>query len=264
MIVHPYDDVIQLSGPLEFDYSEAMETAIAMILERHPSGVIFDCSEITHITEEGAETFQSAIDFVLHHRARLIFAAVPKHVEQAMRKVPEVRSQMATSDSVEEARQSLDVLAGCATSGNGKKVCTRQILVCLCPNSYDEHVMDVTQELISTLPAKITLLMPVVVPRELPLQAPLPAVEQEAGLFAERARKSLSEQQMPYEIRLERTRDLPSLVSEIAEEVDAAHVVVGVDPREKEEDEMTKMFHNLLDKVERPLMFVRGRAKATV
>lgn len=259
MIVESTEDIVRLSGAIRQNFWEAVQTAIALTLQRHPSGVIIDCSQITEITEEGAETFQSAIDFVFEHEdARIIFVGVPESVQEVMRHVPQVRSQMVVLDTVEEARKTLDLLAT-DDKRTDRKAYNRQILTVLCPNAFDQHVLDVTIELLSDHRAKVVLLMPLLVPRELPLQAPMPEEEERALCFADKAKAVLTKKNFPYEIRLERSRDLPSLVSEVAEEINAAHVIVSVAANHKEDDDMTKLFHNMLERVNRSLLFVRGK-----
>ena len=264
MIVESTEDIIRLSGPVRVNYWETIQTAIALTLARHPSGVIVDCGKITELTIEGAETFQAAIDFVLEHEdARIIFVAVPDHVQEVMRQAPQVRSQMVVLDTIQQARKSLDLLCNDSLPNDDKRKrhYDRQILTCLCPKGYDRHVLDITLELVSDLHAKVVLLMPIVVPREHPLQSPMLDLEESAQAFADQAKATLTERNIPFEIRLERTRDLTNLVADMAEEVDAAHVVVSVAASHKEDDETTKLFHSMLEKVNRSLLFVRGKCE---
>ena len=111
MIVESYEDVIILSGALRSNFWETIHTAISLTLKRHPTGVIIDCSGITEITPDGAETFHDAIDFVAaHKRARIVVAAVSEEMLEVLRSVPEVRSQLPIAETVEAARKSLDLL----------------------------------------------------------------------------------------------------------------------------------------------------------
>src|SRR4051794_2917253 len=105
MIVESYEDVIILSGALRSNYWETLHTAISLTLKRHPSGVIIDCSGLTEATPEGAETFRDVMEYIHGHDARVIVAAVPSKVYEVLRTVPEVRSQLAITESVEEARK---------------------------------------------------------------------------------------------------------------------------------------------------------------
>lgn len=257
MIVESSEDVIKLSGPIRMNFWETIQTAIALTLQRHPSGVIVDCANVTELTEEGAATFQAAIDFVLEHEdARIIFVAVPDQVKEVMRQAPQVRSQMVLLDNIGQARRSLDLLAD-APKTEERKTYDRQILTCLFPTAFDHHILDVTLELVSDLPAKVILLLPIVVPREHPLQASMPESEERVDCFAEKAKTILAARNVPYDIRLERTRDLASLIAETAEEVDAAHVLVSIAPSHKQDEAMTKVLKSILNKVNRSVLFVR-------
>ena len=60
-------------------------------------------------TPEGAETFHDAMDFIRNHHARVILAAVPGHVMEVLKNVPEVRSQLPICATVADARRSLDL-----------------------------------------------------------------------------------------------------------------------------------------------------------
>ncbi|MDI9635550.1 hypothetical protein QPK87_14210 [Kamptonema cortianum] len=266
MIVESLEDVIVLSGALRANFWETVQTAIALTLKRHPTGVIIDCSGITEISEEGAKTFQDTIGYVLEHdRARIIFAAVPPNVMEILRNVPEVRSQLAVTKSVEEARASLDLLVGDSEGlkkrREGPKSFNRHILAVLSPNAFDQHVVEVTRELLSDNYCKVVMLIPIVVPRELPLQAPMVEAESKAKEFVVAAIDAFKEDGVPHEVRLERTRDIPSLVQEVAQEIDAAHVVVGLAADHGQDEATSKIFYTLLERVNRSLIFVRAACK---
>ncbi len=265
MIVESLEDVIVLTGPLRANFWEAIRTAIALTLHRHPTGVIIDCHGISEINESGAKTFQQALDFVHQHdSARVIFARVPDHVIDVLREVPEVRSQLAITATVEEARRSLDLVVSDPESAkriDRKKSFNRQILAVQCPNHYDPHVLEVTTELISDRFAKLVIVLPIMVPRELPLQAPMPEEEARAEKFIHEAKELLRHESFAYELRLERTRDLPTLVAETAEEIDAAHIVIGIAADHSEDQAMNKVIRNVMDRVNRSLLFVRGKVE---
>ncbi|MCU0315900.1 MAG: hypothetical protein MUC92_04855 [Fimbriimonadaceae bacterium] len=262
MIVESYEDIVILSGSLNANYWETMHTAISLTLKRHQSGVIIDCSGLTHATPEGAETFHDAMAFInQHEHARILVAAVPEQVMAVLREVPDVRSQLAVASSVEEARASLDFLEAERQGRKPKSVLKRwdtYILACLCPNVFDEHVMLVTKELVSTITAKVVVLIPIVVPRELPIQAPMPEIEKRARTFAECVEDLLSNANVSHEIRLERSRDFVGLVHELSEEINANHVILGLPNTGDSGPADLKMVSSVLEKVSRPLMLVRG------
>ncbi len=266
MIVESYEDVVVLSGPLRSNFWEAIHTAISLTLKRHPTGVIIDCSGITELTPDGAETFHDAIEFVQEHeRARIMVAAVPEHVMAVLRHVPEVRSQLPVAATVAEARKSLDVLQEEEEESARKRkrrepsrAFDRHIVAVISGDESDDQMFAVTKELVETLPAKVVLLYAIVVPRELPLAAPMPKEEEYAAVVLESGKARLIEKGIPCEVRLERTRDIPSILQEVSTEYDAAHVIVGLASDMKGGDEYLKILKAVIERVKKPLMIVRG------
>lgn len=263
MIVESYEDVLILSGALRQNFWETVQTAISLILKRHPSGVIIDCSQITEITPLGAETFADVFDFVgEHEEARIILAAVPEHVKQVLREVPEVRSQIPIVGSVEEARCSLDLLASSEKEGKGKdanREWDRDILAVLEGVAEDADVIHVAEELILHHKTRVTLLLPVVVPRELPLTAPLADLEAKLAAASESGKKAIKAAGAKVEIKLERTRDIATLMEEISEEVDADYVIAAITlSRGVRRTDAFRTVESVLEKVKRPVIIVRG------
>lgn len=269
MIVESYDDVIVLSGELRSNFWETIHTAISLTLKRHPTGVIIDCTGITEMTPEGGETFHDAIDFVAEHdRARIVVAGVSDKILEVLRSVPEVRSQLPIVDTVEDARRSLDLLVEDEDDTPKKKKkrepdvreYDRIIVAVLSGDESDEELLHVTNEFVSTLPAKVVMLFPIVVPRNLPLQAPMPEIEEKALKAIELGKEHMKKYKTAYEVRLEHARDLPSIIHDVAEEAGADRVIFALSPRSPEKlEEGVKLFSAILQKVECPVMFVRGK-----
>lgn len=262
MIVESYEDVIILSGALRQNFWETVHTAVSLILKRHPSGVIIDCSQITEITGKGAETFADVFDFVEEHEeARIILAAVPKHVQQVLREIPEVRSQIPVVDSVEEARRSLDIMESQAQEKKDKaREYDRDILAILEGHPEDQDVLAMAQELVLTNRTKVTLLLPIIVPRELPLTAPLVDLEERLVRTAEEGKKVIKAANAKAEIRLERSRDIASLMEEVSEEIDADYVVAAITLSKggHRGADCYRTVESVFEKVKRPVVIVRG------
>ena len=267
MIVESYEDVIVLTGALRSNFWETIHTAISLTLKRHPTGVIIDCSGITEITEDGAETFHDAIDYVNEHdRARIVVAAVPPHVLEVLRSVPEVRSQLPIAATVEDARLSLDLLVESGDDPKKKRrkdqevrQYDRTIVAVLSGDESDEDLLHVVKEFVSTQPAKVFLLFPIIVPRNLPLQAPMPELEQRAVKSIESAKAKMLEYKTAHEARVEHGRDYPSLIHAITEEVNAARVMFAFSRRSPEKmEEGLKLVGSIMHKVTRPIVIVRG------
>lgn len=263
MIVESYEDVIILSGALNANYWETIHTAISLTLKRHPSGVIIDCGGVTEATGEGALTFHDALDFVSEHdQARIIVANVPPQVLEVLKDAPEVRSQLPIVATVEEARRSLDLLSQGAVTKKERDLERKRVdltvLSVLTGDPSDVDVMVVTREMVNNLAARVTILLPVIVPRELPLTAPMPDVEERLSDASAHGKDVLIGCETPSEVRLERARDLSTLVAEMSEELTAAYTILAIPDDSVGHEKSAKLIRAVLDKMRRPVLFVRG------
>lgn len=260
MIVESYEDVVVLSGSLRSNVWETIHTAISLTLRRHPTGVVIDCSGLTDATVEGAETFRDAMQFIGSHDARVIVAAVPAEVLKVLRTVSEVRSQLAVAESVEDARRSLDLLV---ESGSPKKkvavpAAAHNLLVILTGDAVDHGALRLTAQIADSLPAEVHGACVVLVPRDLPLQAPLPQQEEKAAGALDRAHEFFSVKNLAFAPHIERGRDLGTTVAEIAARVKASHVIVPISAGEHELDATAKIVKSILAGVTAEAIFVRG------
>ena len=260
MIVESYEDVIKLSGALRSNFWETIHTAISLLLKRHPTGVIIDCGGITECTPGGADTFRDAMEFIERFDARIIMASVPPQVLEVLRSVPEVRSQLPIVATVEEARRSLDLLWVDPEGGKKKSVLasSRKLLICMSGHTSDEHLLTITAEMAAVLKADVHVMFPIIVPRDLPLQAPLHEQEQKALKAFDMANQVLSAEHVSHTPRLERARDVGTAIFEVAEEVNATQVIVALSSAVDIHDEMSKLVKSVMAKVKQPLHFVRG------
>ncbi len=265
MIVQSYEDVVVLSGNLNANYWETIHTAISLTLRRHPTGVIVDCSGLSSANSQGAVTFQEALDFVTEHpKARIILTSVPDNVLAVLKEISEVRSQLPIVRTIEEARASLDLLSEGDDHGGKKRKEVKKktdinVIAVLQGSESDVDVIVVTRELVNNISARVTILLPIVVPRDLPISAPLPEMEASLARSAEHAADTMVGCETPHETRLERTRDLPSLIFEMSESESAAYTVVAI-PHDSAGSEVgVKLVRGLLEKVKRPLLMVRGQ-----
>ncbi|HVL38372.1 MAG TPA: hypothetical protein VM328_03175 [Fimbriimonadaceae bacterium] len=261
MIVESYEDVIVLSGALRSNFWETVHTAISLMLRRHPTGVIIDCSGITECTPEGADTFRDVMEFIRSHDARIIVASVPGHVLEVLKSVPEVRSQLAMAPSVEAARRSLDLLV----EPEGKKrrapvlyQAEMKVLVGLLGHGGDQEALRVASQIGDTVHAEINVVYVVLVPRDLPIQSPLPEREEAAAKSIEAAKNMLAERQLPHKAHLERARDVASAVNAVLQGVDASYVVLALSPDEQMADENARLVKSVLAKVKPAVVFTRA------
>lgn len=258
MIVESYEDVILLSGALRSNFWDTIHTAISLTLRRHPTGVIIDCSGITECTPEGADTFRDVMTFIQSHDSRIIVAAVPQAVLEVLKSVPEVRSQLAVAKSVDEARRSLDLLL----EPEGKKAKApreklNKIVLLLTPGDSCPDLYELAAEQAEAHHSELEVAFVVVVPRNLPIQAPLAEEEDEAAQTLELAKKELSSRHVPHTVRLERGRDVASALEAVLAETGAKRVVVALSPKESELDAQLKIMRSILAKVHVPVVAVR-------
>ena len=134
------------------------------------------------------------------------------------------------------------------------------IVAVLSGDESDDELLHVTNEFVCTLPAKVVMLFPIVVPRDLPLQAPMPEKEEKALKAIEMGRQRMKQYNTAYDVRLEHTRDLPTLIHEVAEQAAADRVIFAISRRTPEKlEEGVKLVSSILQKVACPVMFVRGK-----
>ena len=223
MIVDWTEDVIFLSGDLTQDHWKTIRTAVALVLKRHPSGVIIDLSQIERITPEGAETFLHMLRYIESGEARFILANAPDHVRQALSKVPGVRSQLPVSGSIAEARASLNLLSEVEPK---RKELQEPVLISLSGDHADQDGLTLAAAIARSRSTGIVAVYLIEVPRALALTAPMP--EEEAA--ARKALTRVAEQckQIGVEARClpERARDRLQGLESIATDLDAQLIFV--------------------------------------
>jgi hypothetical protein len=262
MIVESYEDVILLSGALRSNFWETIHTAISLTLKRHPTGVIIDCSGITECTPAGAETFRDAIEFIERHDARVIVAAVPQPVLEVLKTVAEVRSQLAVAESVEAARRSLDLLVE-PESKKSKPPRERleKVVLYVCEKGPCFEGYDLAEQTADSLHAEIVLAYVIVVPRDLPIQAPLPQQEESAALALETARAELAKRQVPCSAVLERGRDIGSALQQVMEQEESIRLLVPLRSDDDATESDLKLVKTLFGKITQPIVLLRPAAK---
>lgn len=264
MIVESYEDVLVVSGALRSNFWDTIHTAISLLLKRHPSGVIIDCSGITECTAKGAETFRDAMEFIESHDARIIVAAVPEAVREAIKSVPHVRSQLPIAASVEEARKSLDLSAEDEDHRSRKRTDSHRpkVLCCLATgtsNTTDDAAMRLASQLALALDTEIILVCVLVVPRDLPLQAPLAKNEESTARAIERAHAFFDGKEQLHDTRILRGREVASTIAEVIEEVSISHIILPLNDDLQEADNDAKLVKSVLTKIRSEIIFVRNK-----
>jgi len=114
MIVYTKDDTVKLSGALTKNQWPTIKAAANFLMKEHPEGILIDGGELTTVTPEGARTFLDALRDIEAAGARMVVCNLPASAREVIRRIPGLRSQVAFSMSVEEARQSLRSDGACA------------------------------------------------------------------------------------------------------------------------------------------------------
>lgn len=178
MIVEAREDTVRLYGDLRENQWLTIKAVTNLLLRKHPAGIIIDCTHLGHVTEDGADTFLQAIQYIEAADARIVMAELPADVLSTLRTVPGLRSRLPVSATVDEARRSLRIGGRAdvsdAAEGTG-------ILVPFLFAGASEHATTTACRLGKESRADIHLAYILTVPRTMPLNAPLPEDEARAG-----------------------------------------------------------------------------------
>jgi len=247
MIIEARDDKVTLSGSMRKNLWSSIQAVAHLLLRQHPNGILIDASGITECTTDGAKTFLEAIEYIERYRARIVLCEVPEAVMTVLRSVPGVRSQVPISETCEAARASLDVASlmrhnerhhGKPLAESGKP---RLILAPILPDVTSVRealgLADALgrplpgQRTIKVAPAQIQIVFIIVVPRALPINAPMLEAEAWArGLIAET--EALADgSQIEIKAEIARTRDIADEIAAYAIRLEAAKIVLVV-PKE--------------------------------
>jgi hypothetical protein len=183
---------------------------------------------------------------------------------EVLKTVSEVRSQLAVASSVEEARHSLDLL----TQGDHGKPKRRQaienaakLLVCLYTGTSvreDNAAMVVASKIADSSPTEVHLVCLLLVPRHLPIQAPLHEQEESAAAAVDRASQFFQARNVIHFARVERARDVASGLSEALGDIDAADIVLPLMHEQIKKEDNLRIVESVLAKIDREVVFVRG------
>lgn len=263
MIVESFEDVINLSGSLKYNFWDTVHTAISLTLKRHPTGVIIDCSGITDCTHDGAETFRDILGYIQEHDARVICVAVPAGVMEVLRTTAEVRSQLPIASSVEEARHSLDLLAH-TNEGKRKNQPIEEltkIVLYLTGGERDKIGLEAAKRMAGGLHGEVLLVYVIAVPRELPLQAPLTKEEDQALAALQAAQQNLTARGVPHQILVHRGRDVASSLEDVMEEQTGDVLLIPLSSEGSETEADLKLIKSALTKVSSQVGFIRAPMK---
>lgn len=246
MIVSTRDDTVTLSGSLVRNQWLTIKAAANLLMREHPQGIIIDCGELTNVSEEGARTFLEAMRDIQSAGARIMVCSLPRHVEQTVRNVPGVRSQLPIASSVDEARASLRLSGAAPSVGSAHAGSDRAILVPLFEGLDIEYSVIVAARIAREMRLTVHFACLLTVTRHLPIGAPLPEQEAVANELLERAARAATAQGIAFAQHVERVRDQQEGVMHAIRTCKASHVVLSVFADTVAEDEYADLIRLLL------------------
>lgn len=257
MIVESIGDVIYLSGDLVSNQWRAIRTAAGLILKRHSHGVIVDCSGLTSCTQEGAETFYDMMVFIERRKARILVAALPAVVKEALSHVPEVRSRLAVAASVEDARRSLDLTHHSLTDQSANQPGTGLLILALSGGEADGYAIAVAMAMAQMRSLKVVVMYPILVPQSLPMDTVMTEAEERASSSLKIAGNAFNAKQIPANLSIERARSLAAAVDAVAREMDERTAVISLPDEDVRLGEPSKTATSLLEKIGSEVILVR-------
>lgn len=227
MIIQARDDVISLQGSLVENQWPAIRSAVNLLLEQHPTGVIIDCSGLTDVSDVGAKTFLDASNYIQAQNARVVVAGLRADLLSAIRNIPGIRSQLVVSNTVQEARSSLQT-GGMEYPADRRTGPT--ILVPLIGSWKDAVEFAIPQAAARKM--EIHLLYVLQVPRTLPLGIPIPELEQEALKTMAEADNATKRRGVRVRKLITRARDLMEGAAKFASDNNPDYMIVAYPKQE--------------------------------
>lgn len=228
MIVTTRDDVVRLSGALVKNQWFTIKAAANVLLQSHPQGIIINCAEMTHVSEEGAKTFLEAIKDIQAAGARIIVSNLPQEVMDVLRSVPGVRSQLPVAATEEEARRSLLLSGAAPGAGVERQVVEGGIVVPILPGLDIDYALVTAGRLARETRAAVHVVYLLEIARHLPLSAPLLEEEASARATLDQTAQQARKQHLQVATHLERVRDPNEGLLQLLKSYHAGYVVLGV------------------------------------
>lgn len=241
MIIEAREDTITLRGEVQSNIWPAIQAAAALLIERHPTGIIIDCSALSRITPKGAETFTDASRYIQEKNARIVVAGLAPELLEIGRSVPGVRSQLPVCATVADARASLSLEEAEPRRG-------RAAIAGVVPMIGDwKSALFHAQRLAMGGDAEIHLVDLIKVPRTLPIGTPLPDRESAGQLRLEEAKEICRESRTKSFAHVERVRSESQGLVDYVNELKGDYAVMSIDkgqgdvPKMPENEAMTML-----------------------
>ena len=211
MIIEARDDLVMLEGSLDKNLWPTIQAAANLLLRQNTQGIIIDGSGLTGCSPAGAQTFRDAMDYIERYRARIVVCQLPECVMEVVRTVPGVRSRLPIAATLEDARNSLRLArtgTGQASGAGGRAL--QDILVPLLQGDTPETATVLACRLARAGGQKTQVHLAYIfeVPRQLPLNAPLPEEESQAAQTLEAAENWVRREGLKPLAHVARARDV--------------------------------------------------------
>jgi nucleotide-binding universal stress UspA family protein/anti-anti-sigma regulatory factor len=250
MIIEARGDVVKLEGALEKNYWPTVQAAVNLLLRQHPQGILLDGSELASVSPEGARTFTDAMNYIERYRARIVVCNLSDEAMAAVRAVPGVRSRLPVAGSMEEARASLALFRPGTVRETGRRRTLQNILVPLLRGDDPTSATTLACRLAKPegAAARLHLAYILEVPRHLPLTAPLPDEEAEAGRILDAAEAAIRRQSLTPVPHVRRARDTGEEIVHQAEELGINMIILAYAPTGDPADPMLATLRTVLDR----------------
>jgi anti-anti-sigma regulatory factor len=252
MIVYTKDDTVKLSGALVRNQWLTIKAAAMVLLKEHPEGILIDGGELQNVTEEGARTFLDAVKDIQSAGARIVVCNLPESVRSVLKTVPGVRSQIALSMSVAEARESLRSASICSDV-----IADGSIIVPLMDGVDLATAIKLAASAGRERNLKVGLATFVVIPRQLPLSAPQPEEEAAAQELASKGAAEARRHGLECAVRLERVRDHQDGLIGLLTHHKASMVVLALAPNGSDDESQMELPALLLRKAPCDVLIAR-------
>lgn len=258
MIVSIKGDTVSLSGALVKNQWLTIKAAAGLLLRDHAEGIVIDCSELTHVSEDGARTFMDALAYIESAGARIVVCAIPPAVMQVIRTVPGVRSQLPIAATVDEARASLH--QGAQT---GSDVPSGGVLVFVMDGIDIDLALALAAQASRGRNLPVSVVYPMSVARNLPIGTPLPELESAAQARMTVARQAATRNGVQVNCHITRVRDVVEGMLHAITDHTAEVAVFCLDKRRSEEEDLSEVAQTLLRRAGCLVLIGRRAAEAT-
>lgn len=84
MVIESHDDVVYISGSMCVNHWPAILATAYLVYERHPLGVVIDCSGVSFVSQTGAQTFIDALQHIEAEHLCFALVSIPASVQQRL------------------------------------------------------------------------------------------------------------------------------------------------------------------------------------